>query len=159
MADPAPTQQDVNLAILSALGQLTASVDALGEKLAHQAEPPSAPAEFIPFEMSQDHGYAPLVAANADNELGRFKLAQSMGILGAPAGEELLARGARGWYRRLDRSEGQLIHEIYPRDIRMALVIDADSEDSREAIDMATDLLPVLADDPQTGVSIPVLDN
>lgn len=158
MADPA--SQDTNLAILAALQQLTTVVGALDEKLAHFAEPSSVPAApaFVPFEMTQAHGYNPLVPMNEENELRRFKIAQALGILGTPPGDALLSGGARGFYRNLDLGD-RMPYEVIPREIGVQLVVDADSEDSREAIDMASNLLPVLSDDPQAGVSIPVLDH
>lgn len=152
--------------ILTAIGGLVevvktqaATVDALAERVAHIADSSGAStvAAFVPFEMTQETSYSDLTPTDDGNELRRYRLAAALGILGQPSGDELLRHGARGFYRSLDRGD-MMIHEMIPREICVWLVQDAELEDVTEAQNMATELLPMLSDDIQGGVDIPVLD-
>lgn len=156
MADP--TMQEV----LAAIGGLAKTVEALSERVAHIADTPSVPTvvdpDFVPFVMTQESSYAPLVPTNDDNELRRFKLAQALGILHEPSGRELLEHGARGFWRKLDLGD-QLAYEVIPRPIAVSLVMDAELEDPHEAQSMGAELLPMLScDNIMAGPAIDVRD-
>ncbi len=83
---------------------------------------------------------------NDENLLRRTKLAQSLGVLGGPAGQALIEGGARGFYRGLERDEGQDRIEL-PRSLATALIEDALAEDPREAGHMGMDLLNIWEED------------
>lgn len=135
----APDKLDL---ILMALQGLSTDVGALAERVAEiEAGASSAPA-FEPFTMTNTHSFEPLVPLDDDNELPRYKMCKAIGILGTPAGEAYMAGGARGFYRGLDRDEGQERLRI-PRGVALALVEEAGLEDAQEAIDMGADLLKV----------------
>lgn len=135
--------------ILSALAQLTTVVGSLAESVAQIADNGSGPAasgagsmDVSHIKFSTDHGYADLVPLGPDNVERRTRLANDLGILGDPAGAELIQWGARGFYRKLDKDEGQDRIEMR-RDLATRLVQDAQDEDVREAQDMGRDLLAV----------------
>lgn len=140
---PADTRLDD---ILAALGQLTSVVGALAQHVAQStadsgARAPS-PADDgeVTFVVTQDDPYLDLVPMDDENATRRTRLAAELGVLGQPAGAELVQWGARGFYRKLERDEGQVRIEL-PRDLARRLVEDALGEDPREAADMGADLL------------------
>lgn len=162
MADPTMEQ------LLALVGSIAESVKAQGEtvaalseRVAQLADSPGAATvspEFVPFVMSQESAYAPLVPTDDDNELRRFKLAQALGILHEESGRELLAHGARGFFRKLDLGD-QMVHELIPRHLGVQLVQDAELEDIAEAQNMGMALLPMLSqDDVMAGPAIVVRD-
>lgn len=138
--------------ILEALGQLTAVVGALAQHVALAdtgAGAPSTPP--VALHLTQEDPYLDLVPANDDNLLRRTRLAQALEILGTPAGAALVNTGARGFYRGLERDEGQERHSI-PRHIAVQLVEDALLEDPREAGDMGLDLLKIWEEDEDVAI-------
>ncbi len=137
--------------ILEALGQLTTVVGALAQHVASADTGASAPAPPT-FELTQDDPYLPLLPTSDDNLLRRTKLAQDLGVLGSPGGAALIDGGARGFYRGLERDEGQLRIEL-PRHLAVRLVEDALGEDPREAGDMGLDLLSIWEDDEDSALA------
>jgi hypothetical protein len=135
----APDKLDL---ILSAIGAMAERMETLTERMTAVEAGYAAPADpsFVPFTMSQDTGFAPLVPLNDDNELARYKLCKMLGILHSEQGEELMAHGARGYIRRLERHEGQDRLDL-PYPVLVALVEDALSECPIEAADMGNSLL------------------
>lgn len=144
--------------ILDALGQLTAVVGALAQHVALADTVAGAPPEPVKLELSQEDPYLPLVPADDDNLLRRTRLAQALGILGTPAGAALVNTGARGFYRGLERDEGQERLAI-PRHLGVQLVEDALLEDVREAGDMGLDLLKIWDEDEDVAIArAPVIE-
>lgn len=138
MAPAEPSNAD----IFAALGQLVTTVGSLAESVAQLADHGSGPApEPLPLPVfSNEPDFAPLAPLDADNVERRTRLAADLGILGEPAGAELVQWGARGFYRKLERNDGQeRIH--MRRDLAVRLVQDAESEDLAEAQAMSRDLL------------------
>lgn len=124
------------------IGELTAAVGALTERVAQGADPPSAPARDLShIVFSTESGYEPLVPMNEENQERRARLAISLGVFGEPAGATVMNEGARGLYRQLDRGDGGPPKIADPA-IRM-MIADAGLEDEREAIEMSHDLLKV----------------
>lgn len=147
----APTTDEKLDALLGAVSQLTTVVGALAQHVAQgadtaasapDAEPP-APPNFV---LKQDDPYEPLVEMTDDNVVRRTRLAAELGILGTEPGRELVEHGARGFYRRLEREDGQE-RIVMRRDLARRLVEDALLEDPREAADMGADLLKVWEQD------------
>lgn len=142
----APTSDEKLDALLNAVGQLTTVVGALAQTVAQSTADSAAgvpaPSDEVTFVVTQDDAYLPLVPRTDDNLLQRTKLAAELGVLGTPAGAELVEHGARGFYRSLDRDEGSERIEL-PRDLARRLVEDALAEDPREAAHMGRDLLCV----------------
>lgn len=141
--------------VLAALAQLTEVVGSLASSVAQIADRPSgsaAPAERAPTQLVEDPGYSELTPRSPENQGRRVELALALGIVGQPAGEALIEWGARGFFRGLEREEGQLALNL-PIDIARRLVADASLEDPREAIEMSHELLKVWdatpAPDPQ----------
>lgn len=143
----APTTDDKLDTLLDAVGKLTEVVGALAQHVALADTGAGAPTpEPVELHLSQDDPYEPLVPVNDDNLSRRTMLAHRLGILGNPAGAELVQHGARGFYRRLDKDPdaGEVrLGEHIPRPLLMLLVEDALLEDPREAADMGLDLLKV----------------
>ncbi len=147
--------------ILTALGQLTTVVGSLAASVAQIADRPSDPAAPPPpttVALTQDPGYSPLTPRSPDNQGERIQAALELGILGTPAGLELVEWGARGFYRKLEREDGQLSLNI-PRHVSLMLVKQAAAEDRREGEDMSADLLKVWSpqDMPVPGVDAPTV--
>ncbi len=159
MADPA---EDTKLdTVLAALAQLTTVVGSLAESVAHMADRPSdpaAPAPRAPVQLVEDEGYKPLTPRTPENQGERVNAALMLNLIGTPAGAELLANGARGFYRKLEREDGQLQLGI-PCDIALLLIEQASREDPREAQEMSADLLKVWAPNsmPVAGVDQPTV--
>lgn len=143
----APTTDDKLDTLLEAVGKLTEVVGALAQHVATTDTGASAPtAPPVTLNLTQDDPYLPLVPVNDDNMSRRLQLANQLGIIGNPAGAELVEHGARGFYRRLDKDAdaGEVrLGEHIPRALLMLLVEDALLEDPREAADMGLDLLKV----------------
>ncbi len=106
----------------------------------------------------EDPGYSALCPRTPENQGRRVELALALQCVGTPAGAALLAGGARGFFRSLEREDGQPTHNL-PQHIAQLLVADAALEDSREAIEMSHELLKVWAprDMPQAGVDAPTV--
>ncbi len=158
MADPAADKLD---SVLAALAQLTTVVGSLAESVAHMADHPSGPAatpERAPVQLVEDVGYAPLTPRSPENQGERVSLALMLDLVGTPAGAELLAHGARGFFRKLEREDGQMQLGI-PRDIALLMIEQAGREDVREAQEMSEELLKVWAptDMPVAGVDAPTV--
>jgi len=140
----APTTDEKLDALLGAVAQLTTVVGALAQTVAVQPDPAAsapAPDTALPV-MTLDDGYADLVYMNEENIHRRTRLAVVLGIHGTEPGRELVEHGARGFYRRLEREEGQERLQ-FRRDHARMLVEDALLEDPKEAADMGADLLKV----------------
>lgn len=155
--DPQPDRID---RLAAQMEQLIGVVGALAETVALQADiqasaPAAAPART---ELHADEGHLPLVPLSADNKVERLTLAHELGVLGTPGGDALLAGGARGFFRGLDREEGQLAITL-PRAWSVRLIEEATLEDPREAIEMGHELLKVWDSDepPVPGVDPPTV--
>lgn len=147
----APTTDEKLDALLAAVGGLTTAVGELVGQIGAQPTAAAAPPSPAPtFELTQDDGYSALVEMDDSNIVRRTQLAADLGILGTEPGAELVKHGARGFYRRLMRDEGQDRLE-FRRDHARRLVEDALLEDVKEANDMGADLLKVWdADEAET---------
>ena len=135
--------------LIEQMSALTLAVGALAEHVARADSPGSAPApvDAPPLPVfTQDDGYEDLTPMNDENCARRTRLASELGILGTEPGRELVEHGARGFYRRLERPEGQERIEL-PRDLARRLVEDALLEDAKEAADMGADLLKFWVED------------
>lgn len=131
-----------NSDIFAALGQLVTVVGSLADTVAQLADGgsgPAAPALPLPV-FTQEPGFAPLAPLDSDNVERRTRLAADLGILAEVSGAELIQWGARGFYRKLDRDEGQE-RLIVRHDLAVRLVQDAEAEDVAEAQAMGRDLL------------------
>lgn len=147
--------------VLAALAQLTNVVGSLAESVAQIADRPSGPAtppERTVVQLVEDTGYSPLTPRSPENQGERVNLALLLNVVGTPGGAELLEHGARGFYRRLEREDGQLTLGI-PRDAAVLMVEQAAREDQREAVEMSADLLKVWAPGgmPIAGVDAPTV--
>lgn len=142
MAPTEPTTDDKLDALLGAVGALVTTVGSLAESVAQLADPGSGPApEPLPLpEFTLESGYAELVPLDSTNVERRTRLAADLVILADVSGAELIRWGARGFYRRLERDEGQERLTIR-HDLAVRLVQDAELEDVAEAQAMGRDLL------------------
>lgn len=140
----APEPQPSNADILAVLARLSTVVESLAQTVALQAGTGSGPAApDLPLpEFTLESGYAELVPLDSENVERRTRLAADLGILADVSGAELIQWGARGFYRKLERDEGQE-RLIIRRDLAVRLVEDAQLEDVDEAQSMGRDLLAI----------------
>lgn len=148
-------------ALMEMVAGLAATVGQLAETVALQAGAASAPPapgtrDLSHIVFTQTHGYAPLVPvaeAGEEAEYRRYRLAKALNIIGSHAGQELIEHGARGFYRKLQREEGQVQLNIPPNIARL-LIEDACTEDEAEGREMSEDLLKVWSPTPPPDANI-----